>query len=157
MRIHRKTRRPPRIPKLKVLEVVNDGEIKASELAERSGNHDVKVFAQNMIEAHRQSNTDATALARTLSFKSDDSQISDDLRKESKDDLQKLKTLKGAAFDKAYVNTLVGAHETALDTLNNTLIPSAKNAQLKKLLVDTRAVVESHLEHARELQTALNK
>jgi Domain of unknown function (DUF4142) len=38
--------------------------------------------------------------------------------------LQRLKTLKGAQFDKAYVDNEVTYHQTVLDALDKTLIPS---------------------------------
>ena len=42
--------------------------------------------------------------------------------------------MKGAAFDREYVKNEVAYHKTVNDALASTLIPSAKNAELKSLL-----------------------
>ncbi|HET8832227.1 MAG TPA: DUF4142 domain-containing protein, partial [Casimicrobiaceae bacterium] len=68
-----------------------------------------------------------------------------------------LKTLKGAAFDKAYVAHEVVYHQTVIDAMDKTLIPSAQNAELKALLVKVRPAFVAHLDHAKMLQASLNK
>ena len=67
----------------------------------------------------------------------------------------KLKTLKCAAFDKAYAEHEVAYHQQVLDAIDKTLIPSAKNEELKALLVKVRPTIAEHLDHARELQSKL--
>jgi putative membrane protein len=44
-----------------------------------------------------------------------------------------------------------------LDAVDKTLIPSAKNGELKALLVKVRPAFVAHLEHARHLQAVLNR
>ena len=44
-----------------------------------------------------------------------------------------------------------------LDAINGTLIPNAQNAELRALLEQGAAAVEAHLEHARQLQSALGQ
>jgi len=66
-----------------------------------------------------------------------------------------LKGLSGADFDKAYVNAEVDLHQSVLDQLDNTLIPSAQNAELKSLLEQARPTISAHLDHAKSLKTKL--
>jgi putative membrane protein len=66
-----------------------------------------------------------------------------------------LKGLKGAAFDKAYVDNEVAYHQAVLDAVDKTLIPGASNAELKALLVKVRPAFVAHLEHAKKLQASL--
>jgi putative membrane protein len=68
-----------------------------------------------------------------------------------------LKTLKGAAFDKAYIDHEVAYHQQVLDALDKTLIPNAQNAELKALLVKVRPAFVAHLDHAKQLQSSLGK
>jgi putative membrane protein len=49
----------------------------------------------------------------------------------------------------------VAYHQSVLDAVDNTLIPSAQNAELKALLVKTRPAFVAHLEHAKKLQASL--
>ena len=47
---------------------------------------------------------------------------------------KELSSLKGAAFDKAYLDNEVAYNKTVEDVLETLLIPSASNAELKSLL-----------------------
>ncbi len=71
--------------------------------------------------------------------------------------LASLRKLSGAAFDKAYVDHEVAYHQAVLDAVDKTLIPSAKNAELKALLVKVRPAFVAHLEHAKMLQASLSQ
>jgi putative membrane protein len=49
----------------------------------------------------------------------------------------------------------VAYHQSVIDALDKTLIPNAKNAELKNLLVGVRPAFVSHLEHAKMVQSEL--
>jgi putative membrane protein len=68
-----------------------------------------------------------------------------------------LKTLSGAAFDKAYIDHEIAYHAAVLSALDKTLIPSAQNAELKALLVKVRPAFVAHLDMAKQIQTELGK
>jgi putative membrane protein len=44
-----------------------------------------------------------------------------------------------------------------IDAIDKTLIPNAHNGELKALLVKVRAVFVAHLQHAKDLQSTLNR
>src|ERR1051326_8729423 len=71
--------------------------------------------------------------------------------------LAKLKAMHGAEFDKAYIDNEVSYHESVIGALDKTLLPNAKNAELKNLLETGRPIFVSHLEHAKQLQKSLSK
>ena len=79
------------------------------------------------------------------------------LKKGGDENVAKLQTLKGPAFDKAYIDHEVTYHQVVIDALDKTLIPSAKHAELKALLVKVRPAFVAHLEHAKKLQASLGK
>jgi len=79
------------------------------------------------------------------------------LKKGGQENVAKLNTLKGAAFDKAYVDHEVDYHQQVIDAIDKTLIPSAQNADLKALLVKVRPAFIAHLDHAKQLQSTLGK
>ena len=66
-----------------------------------------------------------------------------------------LEKLRGRAFDRAYVDREVAYHQAVLDALDSLLIPTTDNAELKKLLVDVRPAIATHLAHAKALQGSL--
>ena len=71
--------------------------------------------------------------------------------------LAKLKAMSGAEFDKAYVDNEVAYHDAVIGVVTKTLIPNAKNAELKSLLESAGPIFTSHLEHAKHLQQSLTK
>ena len=42
-----------------------------------------------------------------------------------------------------------------IDAIDNTLIPNAKNAELKALIIKVRPATVGHLEHAKTIQASL--
>ena len=63
--------------------------------------------------------------------------------------------MKGAAFDRAYIEHEIAYHQQVLDALDKTLIPGAQNAELKALLVKVRPAFVAHLDHAKMVQKSL--
>ena len=65
--------------------------------------------------------------------------------------LKDLDKLTGAAFDRAYAENEVTYHKTVNGALSMTLIPNAKNAELKQLLQTGLKLFQEHQEHAEHL------
>jgi putative membrane protein len=123
--------------------------------AKKSSNPKVKEFAELMVGDHTSVNKQATQLAKKLNVTPEESPTSKSLKADGVKMLAKLRGLSGAEFDKAYIDNEVTYHETVIKALDETLIPNAKNAELKALLESGRPIFESHLNHAKELQTSL--
>ncbi|NRO98293.1 DUF4142 domain-containing protein [Paraburkholderia sp. NMBU_R16] len=139
-----------------IVVTANQVDIDAGKLAgARSHNKDVKSFAHLMVTDHSSVNKSAVDLVHRLNVTPEDNPTSRALKQGGDENLAKLKKLKGAAFDKAYVDHEVAYHEAVLDAVDKTLIPDAQNADLKALLVKVRPAFVAHLEHARQLQTEL--
>jgi putative membrane protein len=117
----------------------------------------VKEFGQLMITDHTGVNKSATTLATKLKVAPEDNPTSQSLKSDGDKNVAHLKTLKGEAFDKAYIDREVSYHQQVIDALDKTLIPGAKNEELKALLVKVRPAFVAHLEHAKQLQSSLNK
>ena len=110
-----------------------------------------------MVTDHTGVNKQAVALVTKLKVKPEDNPTSQSLKAGGEKNIAHLKQLKGAAFDKAYVDNEVTYHEAVIDAIDKTLIPNAQNAELKTLLVDSRPAFVAHLEHAKMLQSAMEK
>lgn len=131
-------------------------DIDAGRLAEKHAkSKDVRQFAKQMVTDHTAVNKSAMDLARKLHVTPEASDTSKSLKKGGDDNMAKLKKLKGAEFDKAYVDNEVTYHQAVIDAVDKTLIPSAKNADLKALIEKVRPTLEQHLEHAKHLQSQL--
>jgi putative membrane protein len=139
-----------------IVVTANQVDIDAGKLAKaQSTNGEVKKFADLMITDHTGVNKSATELVTKLKVTPEDNPTSQSLKSDGDANLKKLKGLSGAAFDKAYVDNEVAYHQAVLDAVDKTLVPSAKNAELKALLVKVRPAFVAHLEHARHLQSSL--
>ena len=68
---------------------------------------------------------------------------------------KELSKLKGVAFDRAYVDNEVTYHKLVDDTLENQLIPSASNGELKSLLKAALKTIQGHEQHAEQVAALL--
>jgi putative membrane protein len=141
-----------------IVVTANQVDIDAGKLAEsRSKSSDVKAFAQQMVTDHSAVNQSASDLVHKLNVTPEDNGTSQSLKQGGDANLAALKKLKGSAFDRAYIDHEVTYHENVLAALDKTLIPNAKNEELKALLVKVRPAFVAHLEHAKHLQASLEK
>ena len=139
-----------------IVVTANQVDIDAGKYAEKhAATADVKAFAKQMVTDHTGVNKQATDLAKKLGVKPEDNPTSQSLAKGGKENIANLKKLKGKAFDKAYVDHEVAYHQAVLDALDKTLIPNAKNAELKALMEKVRPAFVAHLEHAKMIQSKL--
>jgi putative membrane protein len=141
-----------------IVVTANQVDIDAGQLAKKKAHSkEVRQFAQQMVTDHTGVNKAASDLVQKLKVTPENNATSDSLKSGGDDNLAKLKPLKGAAFDRAYVEHEVTYHQAVIDALDKTLIPNAKNDELKALLVKVRPAFVAHLEHAQHLQASLGK
>ncbi len=141
-----------------IVVTANQVDIDAGKLAQsRAHSKEVREFAQLMINDHTGVNKSATELVTRLHVAPEPNPTSESLKQGGDQNLANLKGLQGHAFDKAYVDHEVAYHEAVLAAVDKTLIPGAKNADLKALLVKVRPAFVSHLEHAKQLAATLSK
>lgn len=139
-----------------IVVTANTVDVDAGKLAKsKSKNKEVKKFAEQMMVDHAAVNKSAVELVTKLNVKPEENDTSKALAKGGEENLAHLKNLKGKAFDKAYVDHEVAYHQSVLDALDKTLIPSAQNDELKALLIKVRPAFVAHLEHAQKVQAAL--
>ena len=152
-----KSAAPPTDPQIAMIAVTADTiDIDAGKLAaEKTTNPKVKDFAELMVRDHTSVNNQATQLAKKLNLTPEASATSRSLKSDGDKMMTRLKGLTGAAFDKAYIDNEVSYHESVIKAVNDTLIPNAKNAELKSLLESAGPVFSSHLNHAKEIQASL--
>ena len=138
-----------------IVVTANQVDIDAGKLAIAQGtNAEVKKFGQQMVTDHMGVNKSATELVTKLKVTPEDNPTSQALKAGGEKNVANLKTLKGAAFDKAYIDHEVEYHQQVLDAVDKVLIPSAQNAELKALIVKVRPAFVAHLEHAKKLQAS---
>ena len=141
-----------------IVVTANQVDIDAGQLAQKmASSAEVKKFGALMVNDHTSVNKSAVALAKKLNVTPEDNPTSQSLKSGGEKNVAHLRTLSGAAFDRAYVDHEVAYHQQVLDAIDKTLIPGAKNGELKTLLEKTRPAIAAHLEHAKGLQSTLAK
>lgn len=141
-----------------VVVTANQVDIDAGQFAySRSTNDKVKEFAQLMVTDHTGVNKAATELVARLQVSPQASPTSEALKSGGEKHLAHLKTLKGAAFDRAYIDHEFTYHQQVIDALDTVLIPGATNAELKALLIKVRPAFIAHRDHAKRLQSTMSE
>lgn len=138
-----------------IFDLANTADIETGELAAKMGQSpEVRDLGKNFAAAHtgvRQQGRDlAKKLGITLKPPMDGQMAKDHVAA-----VKRLKGLKGAAFDKAFVDHEVAYHQAVIDAVTKTLLPATKNAELKALIESVAPAFVAHLEGAKALQKKL--
>jgi len=123
----------------------------AKQALARSHNRSVRSFAQLMVRDHQAVNVKALALVKKLHVTPQVNAVSTGLSKDAQATLKRLARLRGAAFDREYINNEVAYHKTVNGALESTLIPNAKNGELKSLLETGLTLFREHQAHAEQV------
>ena len=120
-----------------------------------SHNAAVRGFAEEMVRDHKAVNDKALALVKKLHVTPEANPTSTALTKAADAERAKLAKLKGAAFDREYINNEIAYHKTVNSALETTLIPSSHNAELKSLLQTGLKLFQEHQAHAEQIAAKL--
>jgi putative membrane protein len=121
----------------------------------KSHNKAIRAFAEEMVRDHSAVNDKALALVKKLHVTPQPNPTSASLTKDADATRARLSKLKGAAFDRAYIDNEVAYHETVNGALESTLIPNAKNGELKSLLQTGLTLFKEHQAHAEQVAKEL--
>ncbi len=128
----------------------------ASQALAKTHNPKVRDFAREMVRDHTAVNDQALALVKKLHVTPQPNPTSASLQRSARLERVKLARLRGAAFDKAYAANEVAYHKTVNGALENILIPSAMNPELKGLLQTGLKLFQEHEAHAEGLVSELH-
>ena len=127
----------------------------AKQAIKKSKTKEVVDFAKDMERDHEAVNKQALDLVKKLKVTPEDNATSQALVKAAKEERAKLAKLKGAAFDKAYIENEVAYHKQVDSAHETLLIPSANNAELKSLLQTGLKIFQGHEQHAEHVASVL--
>ena len=139
-----------------ILQSADEAEVTAGRYAEsHATNKDVQQFAKQMATAHAQNADVDKKVASAKNVSSNPNEKSKSITDQANTSLEHLKTLKGAEFDRAYVEDQINMHRQIMLMMDRELIPNVKSAALKTQLKSTRDKVASHLKEAEGLKARL--
>lgn len=140
-----------------VLATSDTAEIQPSQLANQKGeNAQVKQFAQMMLNDHGMLSDSMRALAQASNLAPAPNAMTQQMQTQLQSTMQSLQGLSGAAFDSAYVQWMVQSHQTTLDAIDQQLLTSAQNPQLRAAIEQkVRPTVQTHLQQIQQIQSGL--
>ncbi len=139
-----------------IVRVVNLSEVREGEVArEKSGNASVREFAAMMVTDHTAQNNKAESELSRVDIASEDTPLSRQIDATSGVATDRLRALTGSAFDRAYIDRQVEAHQSALGLIDSKLTPSARKKTLRGQLTDLRKMIDTHLTRAKQIQSSL--
>jgi putative membrane protein len=115
----------------------------------------VRDFAREMVRDHSAVNDQALALVHKLYVTPEANPTSASLTAAADQKRRDYARLSGHAFDLAYAQNEVAYHQTVNAALADTLIPDARNAELKSLLQTGLKLFQMHEQHAEQVVAAL--
>ena len=138
-----------------VLDAANVADSSDGSVAATKGTSaDVKTFGRDMMRDHHALRAQGQALAKKINV-TPETPAGDNSQAAAAAWHDSLVAMpKGAAFDKAYIDHEVTAHEQVLQKAQ-AAEGAAQNAELKALLPKAGANVQAHLDHAKQIQTKL--
>ena len=135
-----------------VVQAANEGEVQHGQAAGSKASADeVRAFAQMMVTDHTGSSNRISRIGITPS----ENETSRTLRQNARQTLDALNSYSGAAFDRQYMQSQIDVHQWVLTALDSSLIPGARNPELREQLTSMRANVAMHLQRARQIRDGL--
>lgn len=139
-----------------IMRVANLSEEREGEVArQKASDTAVRDFATAMVTEHSAQGSKADAALSEADVPAEDTATSHGLDAASGAVTETLRTLSGAAFDRAYIDRQVDAHSKLLSMIDSTLMPEARNKVLREQLTELRTMEEKHLARAKQIQAAL--
>jgi len=105
-----------------------------------------------MLTDHTAVNAMVTELATKLDLTPKDNVTSLDLRDESAEKRDIMRTLSGYVFDSTYIENEIKYHRKFLATIDGALVPRARNGDLKTLINSVRPAIAAHLAQAEQVR-----
>jgi putative membrane protein len=121
----------------------------------RTSTKAIKDFAQRMLTDHSAVNQLVSDVLTKIDLRPEDNDVSLDFRDESATKRDLMRELTGRAFDSTYIANEVSYHTRLLASIDYTLLPAARNQELRQLLTNIRPAVAAHLAHAHQVQTSI--
>ena len=138
-----------------ILDQANAADSARGHLASTKGTSaDVKSFGKLMVSEHHMLRQQGQQLAKKLNV-TPQAPANDQSEAQAKAELDSLTAMpKGKAWDKAYIDYEVTAHQQVLDTANKAH-DAAQNPELKDLIAKAAPVIQKHLDRAKQIQQKL--
>ena len=119
--------------------------------ATRATRADIKAFAKQLARDHKSVQQQGRDLAKKLGVTPTPVAKDFALLKDYHDTMKKLAGLKGADFDKAFLEHEVAYHKAVINAVTTQFLPAIQNAELKTFVQNVAPAFQAHLKMAENL------
>jgi putative membrane protein len=134
-----------------IFDAANTYDMETAALAEtRARSKDVHEFAEMMTRDHGNVRQQGRDLAASLKV-TPTPPANFALAAAHVETMRNLRSLKGAAFDRAYLQQEIDFHTAVIDAVTKTLLPAIQNAQVKDLVTKVAPAFVAHRDRAQYL------
>jgi putative membrane protein len=138
-----------------IFDGANTADIETGQLAaERGHSKEVRDFGAMLARDHRQVRQQGRDLAARLGVTPTPPKDDQGARDHAAA-MRRLRGLRGAAFDRAFLQHEAAFHQAVIDAVQSTLLPAIKNAEVKALVVKVAPAFEAHRVAALNLEKQL--
>ena len=140
-----------------IFDAANTADIETGQLAADRGNsEEVRQFGAMLVRDHKMVRQQGRDLAKKLGV-TPTPPAEDAAATTHAQAMTRLRTLKGKAFDHAFLQHEVAFHKGVIDAVTTTLLPAIRNEELKGLVVKVAPAFQAHMAAADNLDRKLSK
>jgi putative membrane protein len=138
-----------------IFDAANTADIETGQLAaERGASEAVREFGAMLARDHRMVRQQGRDLAAKLGV-TPTPPAGDQSAKDHAATMARLRALRGAAFDRAFLQYEAKFHADVIAAVETTLLPAIRNAEVRALVVKVAPAFEAHRQMAVELERKL--
>lgn len=115
----------------------------------------VKQFAELVRTDFKNSDKTLDEVDSRLKIKVADTDTSRAVKAMNEKEVARLKGMEGWNYDRAFIDQQISYNTLLVDYIDNALLPKVRSPEMKELLVSERALVSSHLDAAKQIQSTL--
>jgi putative membrane protein len=117
----------------------------------------VKEFAEKVVNDHKARMQKDNKIMSSLGIAPTDNSVSQQINAASAQQAERLNSLSGADFDRAYIEQQINYYRNALDIFDRNLLPNVRDPQIKANVTEARSRANDHLKEAQDLRLTLSK
>ena len=138
-----------------IFDAANTADMETGNLAaQRGASQQVRDFGAMLARDHQQVRQQGRDLARRLGVTPTPPRDDQGARDHAAA-MARLRTLRGAAFDRAFLQHEAAFHQAVINAVTTTLLPAISNADVKQLVTNVAPAFQGHMLAAQQLEREL--
>lgn len=139
-----------------ILKSIHDADMEMGSLAkEQGGNRAVTTMGQQAEKDHKELNRALSNFEKKAKIKAQSNDLAQNFNQIKERKSAELEKMDKEKFDPAYLQHEIEFHKNAIEIVDASLLPNARNPELKEIVAKSRQAMLGHLQHAEYTQKTL--